>query len=259
MLVCAACEIEHAALIRRPDLPLGAAAAVLTDFASRRMALEPVARIIGRREFWGLSFYLDESVLDPRADTEGLVGSVLDAVGGRRTAALELLDLGTGSGAILCALLSELPNARGLGMDLSFAACQTAARNVAAQEFAHRANIVCGAWSDGLRGRYDVIVSNPPYIARSDIATLPDDVRIYDPFLALDGGADGLDAYRAIVPQLGALLRSGGIAAFECGWNQGEAVASMLREAGLQGVAIYKDLAGLDRVVLGLASPTLLS
>ena len=254
VLVCAACGIDHVALIRAPERPLGPATATLVDHVRRRLAREPVARILGRREFWGLSLQVDEGVLDPRADTEGLVGSVLDAIGHRRDALLKLLDLGTGSGAILCALLSELPLASGVGIDLSFSACRTAARNLSALGLANRAAITCGAWSESLSDRFDIVVANPPYIPQGDIAGLEADVRDYDPAMALDGGADGLDAFRAIAPRLPSLLSPTGIAAFECGWDQGEAVSVLMRTAGLRGVLIYKDLSGRDRVVLGSAA-----
>ena len=251
VLVCAACEVDHAALIRDPDLAIGQAWSRLTDFAARRLAREPVARILGRREFWGLSLAIDPAVLDPRSETEGLVGSVLDALGGRRLADLAVLDLGTGSAAILCALLSELPNARGVGVDRSAVACSTAARNVSTLGLADRARIVCGSWTDSLRGRFDVAVSNPPYVSRAMIRDLPADVRDYDPIESLDGGADGLDAYREIIPKLGGVLMPGGLAAFECGYDQGDAVTRLMRRADLRDVRTYKDLAGHDRVAIG--------
>ena len=251
MLVCAVCGIDHAGLIRDPDLALGSGGSRLIDLAARRLAGEPVARILGQREFWGLSFEVDSAVLDPRPDTEGLVGSVLDALGGRRSTELTILDLGTGSAAILCALLSEFPNARGVGIDRSFAACLTAARNVTTLGLMDRARIVCGSWTDCVRGRFDVAVSNPPYIPRAQIRDLPVDVRDYDPVEALDGGWDGLDAYRAIIPKLGGILVPNGFVAFECGYDQGDAVVRMMRDADFRGSRTYKDLAGHDRVVIG--------
>ena len=254
LLVCAASGIDHIALIRSPDMPLGRAAPRLAAYVQRRLAREPVARILGRREFWGLSLHVNAAVLDPRADTETLVASVLDAIGPRRVAPFELLDLGTGSGAILCALLSELAQAHGVGVDRSIEACLTAAGNLSALGLAGRASIVCGAWGESLRGRFDIVVANPPYIARGDIAELAADVRAYDPIGALDGGVDGLDAYRAIAPTVGALLSPDGIAAFECGWNQGTQVVALMRDAGLRGLRTCKDVSGNDRVVLGAAA-----
>ena len=253
LLVCAAAGIDHAALIRDGDALLGEQAATLTDFARRRLLREPVARILGQREFWGLPLRVDAAVLDPRADTEGLVGSVLDAVGDRHDEPLRLLDLGTGSGAILCALLSELALASGVAVDRSPGACRTAAGNLRALGLDSRTTVLCDCWGASLAGRFDVVVSNPPYVRSGDIAGLEADVRDHDPILALDGGHDGLDAYRVIVPRLAGLLVPDGIAAFECGWDQGEAVASLMRQAGLRDVVISKDLSGRDRVVLGLA------
>ena len=252
VLLCAACDIDHAGLVRDPDLLLGPAADRLTAWGHRRAGGEPVCRIIGQREFWGLPIDVTPAVLDPRPETEGLVGAVIDAVGGRGVGPLRILDLGTGSGAILCALLRELPQADGVAIDSSFAACKVARGNLARLGFLERATVVCGSWGEALRTRFDVVVSNPPYIPRGDIAGLSRDVRDHDPLPALDGGEDGLDAYRAIAPMLPGLLGAGGVAAFECGWNQGAALTDLLSEV-LHGIATYRDLAGHDRVVVGLA------
>ena len=249
ILVCAACGIDHAGLIRDPDLPLGAAADVLTAYAARRLDHMPVSRILGRREFWGLPFAIGPDVLDPRPETEGVVGSVLDALANRRETDLRVLDLGTGSGAILCALMRELPRAVGIGVDRSRAACRVARENVESLGVSSRASIVCGSWADALAGGFDVVVSNPPYIPRPDLANLDREVREHDPSQALDGGTDGLDAYHAIAPRLQALLRPAGVAVLECGWNQGEAVATLVRRH-LDGAMVYKDFAGYDRIVV---------
>jgi release factor glutamine methyltransferase len=235
-------------------MPLGPALALLRSHVRRRLDREPVSRILGRREFWGLDLAISPAVLDPRADTEGLVGAVIDALGGRRDAPLRLLDLGTGSGAILCALLHEFPSALGIGVDRSPAACRIAADNLQRLGLGGRAAIVCGSWVDSIDGRFDGIVSNPPYIPHADIARLERDVREHDPIAALDGGEDGLDPYRAIVPQLGRLLGPGGVVAFECGWDQGARVAALLETVAVQGVSVYRDLAGHCRVVLGTAA-----
>ncbi len=254
LLVQAACGIDHAGLIRDPATPLGQAAAnTLSSLGVRRMSGEPVSRILGRREFWGLQFAIGPGVLDPRPDTEGVVGAVLDAVGGRRDAPLRILDLGTGSGAILCALLHELPGACGVGIDRSLAACRVARANAAALGLGARAAIVCGSWSDAIAARYDIVVANPPYIPSGDIACLAREVREHDPIRALDGGTDGLEAYRAIVPRLAVLLAMGGVAALECGWDQGRMVAELLA-TGLVETRVLKDLAGHDRVVIGQAA-----
>ena len=209
-----------------------------------------MARILGRREFWGLSFVIDREVLDPRPDTEGVVGAMLDALGGRHEAPLRVLDLGTGSGAILCALLHELPGARGIGVDRSAGACRNAQANIASLGLSDRADVVCGDWTEALGVRFDAVVCNPPYIRRGEIAGLDRGVRAYDPLVALDGGEDGLDAYRAIMCGLPSILRAGAVAAFECGWDQGVAVAALLR-GPMTGVMVYRDLSGHERVVLG--------
>lgn len=254
LLVCAACGIDHAALIRDPGRALGENAATLAAYARRRLDGEPVSRILGHREFWGLSLAIDGSVLDPRPDTETLVGAALEAIGGRRAAELTVVDFGTGSAAILCALLTELPQAFGIGIDRSAAACRVAAANVATCGLSARAAILCASWNDALASRFDLLVANPPYIPGRVIATLAPDVRDHDPRLALDGGLDGLDAYRALCPRLPALLRPGAVAAFECGWDQGDTVAGMMRRAGLSFVETRTDLSGRDRVVMGRAS-----
>ena len=250
LLVCAACGIDHAGLVRDPDVPLGAAADSLARLAAQRIRRVPVSRLLGRREFWGLDLAVSPDVLDPRPETEGLVGAVLDAMGGRRGDPLRLLDLGTGSGAILCALLHELPGAYGVGLDRSLGACRVARDNLARLGLGARSAIVCGSWGDALGARFDVVVSNPPYIPRGDIAGLEREVREHDPAAALDGGLDGLEAYRALAPGLPDLLQPGGVAAFECGHDQGAAVVEILR-ASLVEVRMLRDLAGLDRVVVG--------
>ena len=249
ILLCGACGIDHADLIRDPDAPLGAAAPVLDGYLKHRLADEPVSRILGRREFWGLNVRVTPDVLDPRPETEGVVGAVLEAIGGRRDTALRILDLGTGSGAILCALLHELPHAFGVGVDRSLAACRVADANVRALGLRSRAAIICADYVEPIDARFDIVVSNPPYIKTDVIDALERAVRDYDPPLALDGGVDGLSAYRAILPHLATLLHASGVAAFECGYDEGALVAAMMRDGGLGKVTITRDLAGHERVV----------
>ena len=252
LLLCAALGTDHAGLVRDPDLPLGPAAADrLSHFAARRLRREPVARILGRREFWGLPFTLTPDVLDPRADTETVVEAVLETLGSQRHAALRVLDLGTGSGALLGALLHACPNAFGVGVDVSCAACITAHGNLERLDLGGRGSIVQASWSAALRGPFDVVVANPPYVATADIAGLDPDVAGYDPALALDGGSDGLAPYRIIVPALPSLLAARGIAALEGGWNQGVAISAMMEAAGLLEVVLRQDLAGHGRVAVG--------
>jgi release factor glutamine methyltransferase len=253
ILVCAALAIDHAALVRDPDLSIGDAVSSLEAFASRRIKHEPVSRIIGRREFFGETYAIDPAVLDPRPDTECLVEAVIEAVGLRKNHPLRVLDLGIGSGAILGALLSQLPHATGIGIDLSPEACSCARANLSRMGLAERSSIITGHWMAPIKGHFDLIVSNPPYIASADIAGLAADVRGYDPHLALDGGADGLTAYRDIASALTQHLAQDAIAAFEFGEGQRDAIESILCSAGLKPVGSRRDLAGRDRVILARA------
>lgn len=255
VLLCTALDLDHAGLIRDPDAPLGArGAARLTGYMARRLAREPVSRILGRREFWGLDFAVSGAVLDPRPETEGLVEAVLARLrSAPRETPLRLLDLGVGSGAILAALLTELPHAFGVGVDASPAACRVAAQNFAALGLAGRAFVVCGDWDAPVGGRFDAIVSNPPYIASGEVAALAPEVRDHDPRLALDGGPDGLGPYRRLVPALAGRLIPGGLLAFECGTGQGTPIAALMTAAGFVDVTVTPDLAGHDRVAMGTA------
>jgi release factor glutamine methyltransferase len=250
LLLCAALGIGHLDLLREPGRQIGAAAGEIEAAARRRLAGEPVARIIGRREFYGLDFALTPAVLDPRPDTEILVEAVLAALEARRAEPLWLLDLGIGSGAILAALLSHLPAAFGIGVDRSEPACRVARSNLAALGFAGRSAVVCADWANPLRGAFDAVVSNPPYIATGEIAGLAKEVRAHDPRGALDGGADGLAAYRILAAAVPQLLASDGIVAFEVGTTQAESVADLLAATGvLKPRDLLRDLGGHVRVV----------
>lgn len=249
VLLCAALGVDHAALVRDPDAPLGAGAELLAQFSARRLDREPVSRIIGYREFWGVRFELGPETLDPRADTETLVEAVLEQVGADVGRPWRLLDLGVGSGAILGALLRSLPEAYGVGVDMSPAACAIARNNLAANGFAERGGIVCGDWAAPLRCGFDIIVSNPPYIRAGDLAGLAPEVAVYDPRLALDGGVDGLDAYRAIIPAAKGLLAQGGVLALEFGLGQGDDVAALLRAASFGEPNFRLDLNGRKRII----------
>ncbi len=250
VLTCVALGIDHADLVREPDRALGEAVETLHAFARRRLRREPVSRITGSREFWGLPLEIDRHVLDPRPDTETLVAAVVDRLSSEPAMPWRILDLGTGSGAILCGLLESLPNAFGIGVDASAEACAMARRNLIATGLSGRAAILCGNWSDALRGHFDVIVSNPPYIPSGEIDSLDDEVRAHDPVLALDGGADGLDAYRAIAPRLAACVSAGGLVALEIGATQSASVAALLSAAGFEPMEPVHDLAGRNRVVM---------
>ena len=202
----------------------------LESFIQRRLAGEPVARILGHKEFWGLPLALSPATLVPRPDTETIVEAALDLMkqDGRSNDALRIADIGTGSGAILLALLSELPNAQGIGTDINSEALRTAARNAAALGLSERARFIECNYADALHGPLDLIVSNPPYIPSAEIATLSVEVREHDPLLALDGGADGLGPYRLFASALPPLLAPGGVIVFEIGAGQGPDVVALM-------------------------------
>ncbi len=252
----AACGIAAAAMIVAPEAPLGAAAARLADFASRRAGGEPLSRIVGKREFRDLTLAVTPEVLDPRPETETIVEAAVAIFRGRRREPLRILDLGVGSGALLCALLSEFENARGLGVDISDGAAKVALGNVEACGLAGRAEIRVGDWARNLAGPFDLIVSNPPYVPSADIAGLPREVRDHDPRLALDGGLDGLEAYRAILPACARLLAAGGRLLVEIGAGQAADVAAIATDAGFFGCETYSDLSGRERVLAGRSPRT---
>lgn len=238
-------------LFAQPDAPVGAdAAARFHALVERRAAREPVSRILGERAFWTLDLSLNADTLDPRPDTETIVEAALDAIPDR-AGALSVLDLGTGTGCILLALLAELPGATGLGIDVSPAAVEAAAGNARRNGLAERARFRVGNWGEGLVERFDLVVSNPPYIPSSDIPSLDPEVREHDPLRALDGGADGLDAYRAIAAQLPGLLKPQGIVALEVGAGQAGDVAGLLEAQGVRVTGIVRDLGGIERCVRG--------
>lgn len=251
LITAAALGIDPSDLLRLDETVVDpAAAGRIAALAARRAAGEPVARLLGVREFWSLPFALSAETLVPRPETETLVAAALAAAGrmGGRDATLRLLDLGTGTGAILLALLSELPGATGLGTDISADALETAGRNAAALGLAGRATFRRTRWAEGVEGRFDLVLSNPPYIESGAMAALPAEVRA-DPPAALDGGPDGLDAYRAILSALPGLLAPGGRAFLEIGAGQGDAVAAIAGAASLGVLARHADLAGLERVL----------
>lgn len=227
-------------------------AAQLSVFAKRRIAGEPVARIIGVKEFWGLPLKLSSTTLVPRADTETVVEASLDFIrNNRRAHQLRIADIGTGSGAILLALLSELPDASGVGTDIDESALQTAADNAHRLHLAQRATFIRCDYTQALKGHFDVIVSNPPYIPTHEIASLDIDVRDHDPRRALDGGTDGLDAYRVIVAQTTSLLDAGGALLLEVGQGQSGDVERLMQNEGLTVHPSRADLAGIPRVAIG--------
>ncbi len=302
-----ALELDRAALLSQRDRLLTAKEAAAAEaLIARREAREPVWRIIGAREFYGLSFTLNEATLEPRADSETVVEAALERIDkevcpsflgrassrrkpgssdarprvhesfcvadatqrdpgfrrddaallqeGRdnpchREQACRILDLGTGTGCLLLALLHALPHATGLGLDLAPRAVEQARANAEALGLSSRATFRVNNWLDGVEERFDLVISNPPYIVRADIPGLMPEVREHDPALALDGGADGLDAYRVLIPQLPRVLNPGGIMAFEVGQGQADAVRSLCLRSGLTDVAVHSDLAGIPRCV----------
>lgn len=230
------------------DVP-GDAVPGFLALVDRRAAREPVQRILGDWEFWGLTLALGPETLIPRPDTETLVEAVLRACPDKLRP-WRILDLGTGTGAIVLALLSEYKHAFGVGVDLSPGAARVAAGNAASLGLGGRAAFMAGSWVDALSGRFDIIVSNPPYIPDADIDGLAPEVARFEPRRALAGGADGLDPYRHLARVLPVLLAPGGIIGFEHGADQGPAVAGLLRDAGFADVSTLRDLGGRDRVAL---------
>lgn len=250
LLLRAASDIPVASQVAFPERAIDAAAlARFQALLARREQRQPMAQILGRREFWSLSFRVTADTLDPRPDSETLVQAVLDRVADR-AAKLRLLDFGTGTGCLLLALLHELPNATGLGIDLSAAALEVAAENAGSLGLAGRATFRQGDWENGVAPPFDLIVANPPYIESAAIPALQPEVARFEPRLALDGGADGLDAYRRLLPAMARLLAPGGLAALEMGRGQGDSIVALGTAAGLRHIATACDLGGVERVTL---------
>jgi len=222
----------------------------LEAFAGRRLSGEPVWRILGEREFWGLPFRLSPATLEPRPDTEAVVDAVLEWLPERRQEPLSVLDLGTGTGCLLIAVLSEFPNATGVGIDLSPEACETAQGNAALNGLSHRALFRQRSWTEWLDRRFDLILSNPPYIRSRDIETLDISVREHDPRLALDGGDDGLAPYRVFAGTLPEVLAPRGLVVLEIGAGQEADVISLMREGGFAWRGSRRDLGGHPRALV---------
>lgn len=214
----------------------------------RRISGEPLSRIYGKREFWGLEFELSSETLDPRPDTETLIEAVLSAYKGQKPPQT-IIDLGTGTGCILISLLSEWPESTGIGVDKSEKAIETAEQNAENHELSSRVMFQKGDWWQGIEQKFDLIVSNPPYIKNQVIKTLSKEVQNHDPILALDGGNDGLDAYRQIFLQLSHRLNEGGKAFFEIGFDQEDDLMRLAEESRIRVKHVHRDLAGQPRVV----------
>jgi len=243
-------RLDAAQLIAHPEQALSAA----DDASYRRLVAEraqrrPISHLLGRREFWGLDFRVTADTLDPRADSESVVEAAL-AQAGDWARPLRILDLGTGTGCLLLALLKELPVATGVGVDFSDQALAVARTNAAALGLADRASFLCNSWGDGLVERSDLVISNPPYIRSDEIDGLMPEVARYEPRLALDGGSDGLASYRALAPRMQRLLEPSGSLVVEIGSGQRDSVAALFASAGLHLQAVHRDLSGTDRALV---------
>jgi release factor glutamine methyltransferase len=251
LLIGHALGLDHTGLVIEANRSLGGEeAATLVAIAARRIEREPVARIVGGKEFWGLALRVSRSTLVPRPETETVVETALAAIdeGGPRSRALCIADLGTGSGALLLALLSELPNATGIGTDVSEPALNTARDNAIRLGLRARAHFAACDFGATLPGGFDLIVSNPPYVASGDIASLAPEVQ-HDPHRALDGGADGLAAYRAIAADAPRLLAPDRHLVIELGAGQEDRVAALFRGQGLAVAPACHDLTGIPRAL----------
>jgi release factor glutamine methyltransferase len=226
--------------------------AAITRFeaaVAARAARQPVSQIVGGRLFWGRWFRVTPDVLDPRPETETLIAVALDGAFNR------VLDLGTGSGAILITLLAEQSGAVGTGVDLSESALSVAAGNAASLSVADRATFLPSDWLRGVSGSFDLVVANPPYISEAEMSGLSPEVRLWEPRLALTPEGDGLEAYRSILRDIRTVLAPSARVLLEIGASQGDAVATLCRTAGLQAVTVLQDLDGRDRVVSAIAAP----
>jgi release factor glutamine methyltransferase len=255
VLVEAACGVTRADIVGDPYRELEAGQVErLDDYLERRIRREPVSHILGRRGFWNIMLGVTPDVLTPRPETEVIVDHALRLFPEGRP--FSLLDLGVGSGAILLAILAERPAARGLGVDASEEALAVARDNAAHLGMGGRVALLRGDWTAGLGDAgFDLVVSNPPYIATDVIETLDPEVRVYEPRLALDGGPDGLDAYRTLAPEILRVLKPGGRFLVEIGFDQRLAVEALFRQAGALEVETLPDLSTHDRVVTGVKNP----
>lgn len=246
ILLLEACRIDATRLAIGAETAIGEEAALLLDsWLLRRLAREPVWRILGTREFWGLPFALSSGTLEPRPDTEALVELALRRMADM--AAARILDLGTGTGCILVSLLHELPRSQGIGIDRSLDAIRTAQRNALMNGVGGRCAFIVGDWAAALAGRFELIVSNPPYICSDDLAGLADEVRMHDPHAALDGGGQGLDPYGVIFAQAADLLAPGGSVVVEFGAGQGGDVVRIAGANGFRCVDRVRDLGDVER------------
>ena len=249
ILASAAANLSRGEMLREPDAPFPPAALKrFQEAVARRARREPVARIVGWREFRSLPFRLGSATLDPRPDSEAVVEAVLERIADPLRPC-RILDLGTGSGCLLLSLLHVLPSACGIGTDIDPGACRIAVGNAEAIGVSSRALFVAGDWARHMTSRFDVVVSNPPYIPSAEIETLAPEVRDHDPRTAIDGGVDGLEAYRAIAPEVRPRLAEDGFCVVEIGPIQVEAVSAIFADAGLELRKMRRDLAGRPRAL----------
>jgi release factor glutamine methyltransferase len=255
LLLEAAAGVTRVEIITDPHrLLTGEQMDTFEGYIERRLRREPVSHILGRKGFWKIMLSVTPHVLTPRPDTEVIVDEALKAF--PEAMAFNMLDLGVGSGAILLAILAERPAAKGLGVDISEEALAVARENAANLDLNNRAALLHGDWTTGLADEsFDLVVSNPPYIATEEIETLDPEVKDHEPRVALDGGPDGLDPYRVLAPEILRVLKPGGLFAVEIGHTQARAVEALFRDAGGAQVRTIKDLALRDRVVTGVKNP----
>jgi release factor glutamine methyltransferase len=259
LLVEAACEATRTDIITEPHREVTQAQqAVLEDYIQRREKREPVSHILGRKGFWKIMVDVNTDVLTPRPESDVIVDLALRAF--EEAFHFRVLDLGVGSGAIVLAILAERPGAKGLGIDISEEALAVARDNAAHLGLSRRLALLRSDWTTGLSdGEFDLVVSNPPYIASHVIETLQPEVAVHEPRVALDGGPDGLDAYRVLAPEILRVLKPSGIFAVEIGHDQKGPVEALFKQAGALNVVTIRDLSDKDRVVTGIKNPLELS
>jgi release factor glutamine methyltransferase len=251
LLLQAALSEEYEGIMRRDDPLTDEETKQFSTFMARRAAHEPVSRIMGKKEFWSLDFKISRDTLDPRPASETVIETTL-GLKKDIAAPYRILDLGTGSGCLLIALLKEYPYATGVGIDCSPGAIQIAKDNAISHAVDMRSRFMVGDWAQGVEEQFDIVVSNPPYIAEEEISSLAPEVREYDPMQALVGGTDGLACYRLITKALLGVVKPGGVALLEIGYTQADAVAAMVEGEGFTPLGVFNDLAGLPRVVAAL-------
>ena len=250
ILIAAATNKEPQDILLHEELELSPEQTSRLDkLVTRRCAGEPISRILGEREFWGLRFRLSPDTLDPRPDSETLISTIMSITKEDKAKPRQILDVGTGTGCLLLSLLNEWPHSNGIGLDIDFGAVTTACFNAEQLVMKDRSKFFVGDWLSSLEYRFDVIVSNPPYINTTTINELAPEVRFHDPKKALDGGFDGLAAYRQLIPQCRKYLKVNGLLVLEVGANQGRQVVELLSAAGLACIRAHNDLAGHVRCI----------